>query len=102
VLLIVIGSVAAMSLAMLVLVAMCRAGVYRDETLEHAEDDPRTPRGIPGRTYSDGHMQAGESGRDLVAWGEIAKRTGRPPRPRSTMALRRRHLAAVLPADARR
>jgi hypothetical protein len=90
VLLIVIGSLATMSLATLVLIATCRAGVRFDETLERDGYGPHT------------HAGPGESRRALVAWEEIAMRTDRRPRPRSTTALRRRHLAAVLPADARR
>jgi hypothetical protein len=90
VLLIVTGSLAAMSVATLIMTAMCRAGVRFDEMWEHALYDPRSHRG------------SGEGGRAFAAREEIALRTDRRPRPRSTTALRRRHLAAVLPADARR
>jgi hypothetical protein len=82
-LLIVLGSaIAAMSLVTLILIAMCRAGRPLDEARERM--DPR------------------ESGRALGSWEEITQRTDRWRPQRSSSALRRRHLAAVLPADARR
>jgi hypothetical protein len=84
VLLIALGLLAAMSLATLILIATCRAGVHVDKALERAGRDPL------------------ESHRTLRARQEMARRPERRHRPRSTPALRRRHLAAVLPADARR
>jgi hypothetical protein len=84
VLLIALGILAAMSLAMLILIAMCRAGVHFDKAMERAGQDPL------------------ESSRTLRARQEMTRRPERRRRPRSTPALRRRHLAAVLPADARR
>jgi hypothetical protein len=82
VLLIVLGSLAAMSLATLILIAMCRAGVHFDRALERIAHDPH------GSTRT-------------LSW-EIARHPDRRQRPRSDAALRRRHLAAVLAADARR
>jgi hypothetical protein len=84
VLLIALGLLAAMSLVTLILVAMCRAGAHVDKALERAGRDPV------------------ENSRALRARQEITQRPERWHRPRSTPALRRRHLAAVLPADARR
>jgi hypothetical protein len=84
VLLIALGSLAVVSLATLVLIAVCRAGVHSDKALERA-----------GR-------ESPESSLALRARQEIARRPHRRHRLRSTPALRRRHLAAILPADARR
>jgi hypothetical protein len=83
VLLIALGSLAAMSLATLALIALCRAGVHFDKALERAGRE--SPESLAPRARQ-----------------EIARRPHRRHRPRSTPALRRRHLAAVLPADARR
>jgi hypothetical protein len=85
-----------MCLATLALIAMCRAGRLHDEMRDDAGYHPRTASATPSRAYS------GARGRTAVGWEEIAMRTDRTPRPRSTKALRRRHLAAILPADARR